>query len=81
MHDGVDFIRTMKTQQQKGEFQRRLTVSLDPQTVKLVERIARKSGVSASWVIRYAVAHFLKEYRKGAHPDILPASGGMPGAS
>ncbi len=42
----------------------RITISIDPDEYKVVEKIAEKDERSASWVIRKAVSEFLERQDK-----------------
>ncbi len=48
----------------------RVTVTLEANTHSLLNEIAGKGDVSISWVIRYAVDNFLKEWRQGQHQSM-----------
>jgi len=43
----------------------RVTVSLPPEVYKEIVDIARASGVSISWVMRYAAERLIEERRSG----------------
>lgn len=49
----------------------RQTISLDEATSSELEEIAEEADVSVSWLIRYAIANFLRERQQGQHLQLV----------
>jgi len=43
---------------------KRVTVTVDPEDYEAIDRMARRSDVSASWLIRRSMREFLDRHRK-----------------
>lgn len=48
----------------------RITVSLDEDSYRALNRIADKHEVSVSWLARYAIGGFLQQCRSGAKIEL-----------
>ena len=54
-----------------GNPRRRITISLDRESLKSVSSIASQNDVSIAWVIRYAVDNLLKEWKEGRQEQLF----------
>ena len=51
---------------------KRVTVTVDPDDYAALDRLAERSDVSASWLIRRSMREFLQRHPDGRRIDVTP---------